>query len=259
MVVALLVAPRAGRELDGALVDGARPRAVRSSIVGDTCLTKRDRRAPGRPQPQRHVGRALGHRPGGHRGEVGGHVLGSAMMSTEPMQTRWRSFAARRPTSRCRRPRQSHWKTPSQVATAASRSSRVSRLVLAVGEQDDVADGAGKLDEAVAGFAPASARSPCRRRPEHADTAVGGGAARARVGARQPVRGVQVAGLVGAGDDAEQHAVAQRLDGGDRRLRAATILRRGPIEPDRSITITTAAAGRCCRPAPGAPARCRRP
>ena len=163
-------------------------------------------------------------------------------MSTEPIRrvaiVRSSSTYQSVPT-----PRQSHWNTPSHCATAASQVLTGLRLVMAVGEQDDVADRARQLDEPAAGFhQPAPDRRPAIGRARRHGT--GGGAARRAVGARQPARGVQEAGLVGAADDAELHPVAQRRrsprspPSGRRRSCA-----RGCIEPDRSITITTAAAG----------------
>ena len=168
VVVAGLVAPRAGRDTRGSACVTGTARSVRSSTVGATWRTNRTSepcgahtrsRASATPRPMERCASSPRSRPPWPRG--------SAMMSTVPSS----AVEIRRSSSTFQlspTPRQSHWNTPLAGLDGAVELGGGLTLLLAVGQQDGVALRRGCGEEELAeGVDPRADR----RRPRRADLA----------------------------------------------------------------------------------------
>ena len=136
---------------------------------------------------------------------------------------------------------------PSHVGQRGVELLRRLVLVLAVGEQDRVADATGRGGEQLAGSASATGRSRCHRLASAARAAfLAASRVDAEAGTSFPRRDRRASRVVGARDHTEQHAVADAVDRHAGGLARGSDLARGEsIDPETS-TITISAASDCC-------------
>ena len=175
VVVAALVGPGAGRVVDRAARRRGRPRPVRSSIGRCDLLARTRPSAPrGVQQPQVDVADVLAHRAACIIAlEVGRQVVRVGDDVDRCRAARRDRAAARPPANRCRRRGSRTGTRPRQRSSAAVEVLRRLALVLAVGEQDGVADGARR-------------RRRTSRRPPSATADRGAAARRASTAHRSP-------------------------------------------------------------------------
>ena len=214
-------------------------REVRSSRVGETCLTKSSSAPCGDPHAQLGVGDAARHRRAHHRLELGRHLLGGRDEVDGAEQRRGdRRAPRRRATGRRRRGSRTGTRRRSWRPRPAASAGRLA-LVDAVGEQDRVSLGhVGHRLEDLAGQGEPGAhrRAAVGAQPLDGPVGLAPGVRRHRHEGALVAVGVDDLGGAVARDDREERAVDDLGQGGlgglGGGLHAAAPHRAGGVDED---------------------------